>query len=117
MIIQLIIVLSDGTLLRGDAEEIKLVPPAITTKTFLFLLKKHILFTYFFRESGGEVEREGEKHGGVRNIHRLPFAAGTWHATQACTLTRNQTCGLWVCRTTIVKPLSHTNQGKIFLLR
>ena len=76
MIIQLIIVLSDGTLLRGDAEEIKLVPPAITTKTFLFLLKKHILFTYFFRESGGEVEREGEKHGCVRETSVGCFIQG-----------------------------------------
>ena len=40
---------------------------------------------------------------------------GTWPATQACALTGNQTGNLLVCRLAL-DPLSHTSQGRIFIL-
>ena len=54
-----------------------------------------------------------------REIDWLPLACpqlGTWPATQACALTRNQTGDLSVHRPTL-NPPSHTRQGKkIFLV-
>ena len=49
-----------------------------------------------------------------RNIDLLPLAhpqLGTWPATQACALTRNQTGDLSVCRPAL-NQLSHTSQGQ-----
>ena len=39
-----------------------------------------------------------------------PYSGGTWLATQACALTRNQTSNPLVRRPTH-NPLSHTSQG------
>ena len=48
-------------------------------------------------------------------MDQLPLAhlqTGTWPATQACALTKNQTGDLSVCGT-VSNPLSHTSQGHI----
>ena len=76
------------------------------------VLKNYFIYL-FFRE--GEGERVGEKHQWVKywlgawNINQEYPQPRTWPATQGCTLTRNQTCDLLVCRTTS-NPLSHTSQ-------
>ena len=63
--------------------------------------------------------REEEKHMmHKRNIYWLPLTCpqpGTWLATQACALTRNQTCNLSVCGV-MPNPLSHTSQGNNLLI-
>ena len=59
----------------------------------------------------GENERQ-------RNINRLPLAQPQpeiWLATQAYALTGNRTSDLLVCRA-VLNPLSHTNQGSLFIL-
>ena len=64
---------------------------------------------YLFLERGERREKERE-----RNIHVwLPLthaALGTWPATQARALTRNQISNPLVCRLAL-NPLSHTSQG------
>ena len=60
------------------------------------------IFLYIFRERGREGEREGEKHQSIASL--MP-------ATQACSLTGNQTGDLSIYRTT-PDPLSHTSQGE-----
>ena len=54
-----------------------------------------------------------------RDINRLPLAClllVIWTATQACSLTGNQTGDLSGCRLTL-NPLSHTSQGDLDLLK
>ena len=67
-------------------------------------------FIYLFLERGEEREEERE-----RNIHVwLPLMCpllGTRSTTQACALTGNQTCNLFVHRPAL-SPLSYTSQGK-----
>ena len=71
----------------------------------------------FFRERGREGEKKRninvqDKHQSVTS--HMP-QLGTWPVTQACTLTRNWTGNLSVCRPEL-NPLSHTSQGsKLFL--
>ena len=76
---------------------------AIAPSFFLF----KILFIYFQRGEGREKQKE-------RNINvRLPPVCpqlGTWHTTQACVLTGNQTRDPLVHRLAL-NPLSHTSQG------
>ena len=56
-------------------------------------------FIYLFLEKGEEREKERERDFSVRGkIARLPLQLGTWSATQACALTRNQTRDVLVCR-------------------
>ena len=66
-------------------------PPISTICTLFFFLKD---FIYLFLERGER--RKNERH---RNINVwLPLACpqlGTWPATQACALTRNQTSARW----------------------
>ena len=53
-----------------------------------------------------------------RNTDRLPLtrpALGTWPATQACALTRNQTGKLSV-HSLALNPLSHTSRGQRMIL-
>ena len=79
-------------------------------------------YLFIFRKRGREGERKGEKHQYMheRYINWLPLACpqlGTWHKTQACTLTRNWTGDNLVHRT-VLNPLSHTSQDykSIFIL-
>ena len=54
-----------------------------------------------------------------RHINQLPLACpllGTWPATQACALTRNQTRDLLVCRPEF-NALSHTNRLTNFKMK
>ena len=71
--------------------------------TFLFLI---------FREKGREGDRKGKKHQCERDTLAgfLPYtpSLGNRSATQACTLTRNQTSGLSVCGMISNQP-SHTS--------
>ena len=75
------------------------------------------LFTFFFKFYLFLKGREGE---GGREIsmcgYQLPLARpilGTWLATQACALTGNRTCDLWVHRL-VLNLQSHTSQGRCF---
>ena len=76
-------------------------------------LKRFYLFT--FRERGRDGEREGETSKCERHMDWWPLTSpqlGTWPATQACALARDQTSDLSVCRLAL-SPLNHTSQGKI----
>ena len=77
-----------------------------------FCVFKDFIYLLIFRE-GGEKERE-------RNINVwLPLEhplLGTWHTTQACALTGNQTGDPLVHRPAL-NPLSHTSQGSFSVLR
>ena len=77
---------------------------------FLFSLKDFVCL--ILERRGGEGERERTLC--ERYIHLLPLSCpqvGTWPATQACALTRNQTVNLWV-RRPMLSPLSPTSQGR-----
>ena len=76
-------------------------------------------YLFIFRERGREREREGEKHRCKRetSIGCLSYAPqpGTDPATQACALTRNETCNLLLFRI-MSNPLIHAGQGQILTL-
>ena len=74
---------------------------------FFFLFK--IFYLFVFRES---VKRGRETSTWETSKHCLSYAPwlGTEPTTQACAVTRNQTCNLSLCRMT-PNQLSHTGQG------
>ena len=81
---------------------------------FLFLIFKNIF--YLFLERGEERERNmavWEIHRCIRCLSYPPNCGPlTMPTTQACTLSRNQTSDLLVCRSAL-SPQSHTNQSSI----
>ena len=67
----------------------------LETYRFLTLFKRDFIYFLFFRERRREGERNRERNINVRWIDYLPLAlpqVGTRTTTQACALTRNQTC-------------------------
>ena len=83
--------------------------------SFFFFFKKKGCLIYFLREGKGGREGRIEWE---RNIDQLLLThpqLGTWPASQACTLTGNQTYNLPVRRPAL-NPLSHTSQGSQFFL-
>ena len=68
-------------------------------------------FIYFFLERGEGKEKKRERNINVCLLLMHPIL-GTWPATQACAMTRNQTSDPLVCRLAL-NPLSHTSQGCI----
>ena len=75
-------------------------------------------FTYLFLGRGEGRKRGRETLMCERNIDGLPSHVpqpGTWLATQACILTRNQTGDLSVCGA-MPNPMSHTSQGHWLIL-
>ena len=77
----------------------------------LYFLK---IFIYLFLERGEGREKEWERNLSVWLPRMCPLL-GTWPTTQACALTGNQTSDPLVCRPAL-NPLSHTSQGKCFML-
>ena len=78
---------------------------------FLFNLINVFIFKDFISLERGE----GRGKGRERNTNRLPLAhsqLGTWPATQACALTRNQTGGLSICSDTLP---TEPHQSGLFL--
>ena len=92
----------------GMVEEIKSVENLNSINIFYLNFFLKILFVYF-RQSGREGEREGERHQCVVASHAP--STGDLAATQACALTGNQTGEPLVCRL-VLSPLSHTSQGR-----
>ena len=74
---------------------------------FLFSFKKRF-YLFIFTQKGRVGEREGEKHQCVVASHVAPL--GTWPATQACALSRNQSRNPLVHRP-VLNQLSCTSQG------
>ena len=79
---------------------------------FYIYISQDFIYLFLDREEGREKESE-------RNINVwLPFThplRGTWPTTQACALTGNQT-GDPLVRRLALNPLSHTSQGKKYIL-
>ena len=111
----------------SSLEELIFVPPTVSRKQGttieIFIFFQHgeettfiiILFSFFkiYLFLGRGEGREKEK-GRIINVW-LPLMhphLGTWPATQACSLTRNQTSDPLVHRQAL-NPLSHTSQGYI----
>ena len=77
------------------------------------------IFFYFQREGKGGRRRGRETSMCKRNINWLPLACsqlGTWHKTQACALTGNQTSKLSIRRLALSPP-SHTSQGYLIIVK
>ena len=72
--------------------------------SFCFIFQ--ILFIYFQTLGKGDRRRETS----IRCLLQVRPQPGTWPATQACALTRNQTCDPLVHRLAF-NPPSHTSQG------
>ena len=75
---------------------------------FVFVFR---LFTYLLSERGEGREKERERSMNAWLLLMHP-QLGAWPATQACTLTGNQTCNPLVLRPAL-NPLSLISQGKI----
>ena len=69
---------------------------------------KNMLFIFRERGRDGERGRDTLMCGCPSSTPQL----GTWHPTQACALTGNQTSDPLVCRLAL-KPLGYTSQDKI----
>ena len=86
--------------------------------TPLFLFFKN--FIYLFKSNGEGGRKKGKETSMCkRYIDWLPHECsqmGTWPATQACALTRNQTSDPLVHRP-VFSPLSRTSQGRFVFLR
>ena len=95
---------------------LKLLVLHLLVETALVFLKKerNILFIYF-RQRGGEGEREGKKHQCVVASQASPIGNLTWPTKQASTLTGNQTRDPLFCRP-VLNPLSHSSQGQMALV-
>ena len=65
-------------------------------------------YLFIFRERGKEGEREGEKRQSV--VALMHPLLGTYPATQACALTRNQSSSPVVCSPALT-PLSYTSHS------
>ena len=79
---------------------------------YLLLLQNLIFlndFIYIVLERGEGREKVKDRNISIRSVANTQL--GTWVVTQACTLTRNWTSYLSVCRRT-PNPLSHTCQGR-----
>ena len=89
------------------------VPETVYPFTFLSFLKKFyfIYLSCVFSERGEERGKERERETSVGHPSYTPWL-GTWPATQACALTRNQTGDLLFCKVTS-NQLSHTGQGSL----
>ena len=95
--------------------------PGFLTATFwgkikVFFLSHFLFFSFFlfyflnlFLESGEGKEKERERNISVW-LPLLYHQPGTWPATQACALTRNQISHPLVFRPAL-NPLKHTSQG------
>ena len=81
----------------------------IFSHDFFFFCFFFFKIFYLLIDTGEGREKERERNINVHLPLVLPLL-GTWPATQACSLTRNQTCDPLVCRPAL-NPLSHTSQG------
>ena len=81
----------------------------------MYFLNPHPRICLLILDRGERRKRERERN--VNWLSLVHALTGTKHATQACGLTRNQTCNLSVCRR-MPNQLSYTSQSPCpFLIR